>query len=361
VTRREDTEALIYKVALLRYIHGRTPAQITKAVGKSKAHVFRLLAQAEEMKIVRRSVFAPRSLRLELEIVERVVTHPRWRGRKPDVQVVPSADAEGDTSTAIGFAVAAKLDALAQHRRLVAIGGSKAMLVAARNVERRRSGPGVVPTSLQQAIGLVEEANSQLVATILAERWNGLATHYSRGRAKGGGLYLAMLGVPPTHSVDDLARWHRGLSSVPGFAEVRRAWREVDVAVVGVASLTDDALYKSTQRLTGGAKAIRARGGVAMFARRCITADGSVLPLVEGTRLLSADPAIPIEKLRQLAQGAGEVVLVARGTAGAACAAVFAGRLATSLVCDEVAAVELLKAWDGVLGLSPKRKTARAR
>ncbi len=371
--RREDTEALIYRIALLRHVHEQPVEKIAKAVDRTVPHVYRLLAEAEDMQIVRRNVYAPRSSKLETEIVERVATHPKWQGHSPLVQVLPSADADGDTATSLGFAVAARLDELAEKSRMVAIGGSKPMLVAARNVERRRSGPSVVATSLSQATGRVEDANAQLVATVLAERWNGLAQHYkdesSKKTKNANGLYLAMLGQPPLGSIGDLLRWHRSVALTPGFREVSRAWDRVEVAIVGVAELANDVLYQSTLRLTGGAKAMRARGGVAMFARRCIAADGSVLPLVEGSKLTSVDPAIPIEKLQQLASGKpgsrGEVILVARGARGGwGCAAALAGRLATSIICDELAATALVTAWDllaeanAAEGARPRRRRA---
>lgn len=358
-----DVKNLAMRVSLLRYRHGLSNIEIGNQLGVTPSYVSKLNQVAEANGWVQFVFMGPPETELEARIATMTGRKLRY------VRVVASPQQESERERLLGAALAERLDSVltdfdrettAGPCATVAIGGSQAMYAATQCLLPRARSANVIPTALTQFTGAVPRTNAQLVATLLAGRIGALPSEYARyadQEQSRGRLFLAALGTPPVHlGLSQFAEWIERLDEAfPGMRDIRQAWEQVDVAVVGIAPVDPDNLYPDTKEklaLLGiPPQQLKKRGVVGLLANRFISERGTLVPLSETPQLESYEVVMPTRQLTRITAGGlpqgrtGHSILVCGGPQGTPAASAVAGGMVNSLICDRTGAEKFIEAW----------------
>jgi DNA-binding transcriptional regulator LsrR (DeoR family) len=312
----EDTEhlRLLAKVARLYHEQGMKQREIAAALSISQPRVSRLLTQAVSSGLVRSVIVLPPGVHTELE--DRV----RQRYGLRDVVVVDAAGAGIDVTAALGAAAAYYLDTTLMGGEVIGISSWSGSLLAA--VDRMRPATHAPADRVVQLFGGLGQPEVQVQATRLTSRLAELT-----------GARPVFLPAP---AVAGQAATRDAFMVDPSVAGVVQQWSDVDVALVGVGSLSPSPLLRSSGNGLSEAEQqdLRELGAVGDVCLRFFDGRGAHVASAFDSRVIGIGP----EELRAVSRR----IAVAGGVekAGAITAAVRGG-WANVLITDHEVAVLL--------------------
>lgn len=250
-----DHLRLLAKVARLYVEAGFKQREISEALHISQSRVSRLLKEAGERGIVRSIVDVPEGLHIDLE--DRIAE----KFGLIDVVIVDDGGSEADSTSALGAATAAYLDATLMGGDVIGISTWSSTLLAA--VDRMQVRATPVAERVIQMFGGVGNSDVQMEATRLTSR----LAEITGARP---------VFVPTAAVVSDPAI-AVALFNDAGLQAIAAQWDDITVSLVGIGSLEPSPLLARSGNAVGAADllALSALGAVGDIALRYFGANGS--------------------------------------------------------------------------------------
>jgi DNA-binding transcriptional regulator LsrR (DeoR family) len=310
----EALTRLLGFVAKLYYAEGRDQSEIARIAGVSRSSISRLLTQARGRGIVRISVEEHDSRERSLEDALR-----RRFGLR-HVVVVRPFDGSGVEAVrrTIGYVAAPVISELIQPRAVVGVAGGRTLTDLVRYMAPTRP---VADVRVAQLMGNIGPAADLIDAIELSRA---LAQRF-------GGTFYAL--NAPAFAEDGRARGV--FLAHPHLREVWELFRQIDVALVGIGTLTDSAFIERGVLEPAALAALRTAGAVGEICGRFFDRAGTECATPYRRRVMS----IGLDELARRS----DVVVVTNGSQRAeALQAAFTGGLVKSLVIDEAGARAVL-------------------
>lgn len=307
---QEALTRLLSFVAKLYYADARDQSEIARIAGVSRSSISRLLTQARARGIVRISVE-------EHDLRERSLEDAlRQRfGLRHVVVVRPFAGSGVEAvRRTIGYVAAPVISELIRPRTLVGVAGGRTLTDLVRYIAPTRPVAGVRVAQLMGNIGPAADLIDAIeLSRALAQRF--------------GGTFYAL--NAPAFAEDGRAR--EVFLAHPHLREVWELFRQMDVALVGIGTLTDSAFIERGVLEPAALAALRTAGAVGEICGRFFDRTGRECATAFRRRVIS----IGLDELARRP----DVVVVTNGPQRAeALRAAFAGDLVKSLVIDEAGA-----------------------
>lgn len=306
---------LLAKVARLYFEAGLKQREICEALHISQPRVSRLLKEAQERGVVRSIVEVPEGLHIDLE--ERIAAAYGLA----DVVIVDADEARPDSTSALGGATAAYLDATLTGGDVVGISTWSSTLLAAVDRMRRRTTP--VAERVIQMFGGVGNPDVQMEATRLTSR----LAEVTGARP---------VFVPSSAVVSD-STIAAALMQDAGVSSVVDQWNDITVSLVGIGSLDPSPLLARSGNAVGAADldTLRELGAVGDIALRYFGPTGASIHSDLQARIIgmSAEQMKAVPR-RIAVAGGGHKALAVR--------AALMGGWVTVLVTDTQVAAHLL-------------------
>lgn len=245
---------LLAKVARLYFEAGLKQREICEALHISQPRVSRLLKEAEERGIVRSIVEVPEGLHIDLE--ERIA---QAYGLS-DVLIVDVDDERADSTSALGAATAAYLEATLTGGDIIGLSTWSSTLLAA--VDRMRVRTSPVAERVIQMFGGVGNSEVQMEATRLTSR----LAEVTGARP----VFVPSAAVVSDPSIAEALLQDSGVSSVCG------QWDDITVSLVGIGSLDPSPLLARSGNAVSPDERdeLRRLGAVGDIALRFFGGDG---------------------------------------------------------------------------------------
>jgi DNA-binding transcriptional regulator LsrR (DeoR family) len=262
---------LIAKVARLYYEGGVRQPQIAAELNMSQARVSRLLRQASEIGVVRTVVVLPPGVYTDLE--ERIQQKFNLR----DAVIVDADGARGQVIPALGAATAQYLHATLTGGEVLGVSSWSATLLAAAEAM-----PARTSAHLDRVVQIVGGHGNPSVQ-VQANRLIGDLAAVT-------GAQPVLLPTPGLVSSPAL---RRALIEDPAIGDVMKAWKELDLALVGIGSLEPSPLLRqSGNALTEAEQAqLRGAGAVGDVCLRFFDENGMTLDTALDQRVVSISAA----------------------------------------------------------------------
>jgi DNA-binding transcriptional regulator LsrR (DeoR family) len=262
---------LLAKVARMYHERGMGQPQIAQELSISQPRVSRLLKQAVDSGIVTTVVSLPPGVYTELE------EELQRRYGLTEAVVFDGGGASGELITALGAAAATYLNTTLKGGDEIGVSTWSATLLAAVNAMRPK-----VRTSARRVVQLfggVGNPEVQFHATRLTSRLADLT-----GATP---VFVPTPGVVSTPSV------RRAIEEDASVHEVMALWNRLDLAVVGIGSLTPSALLRQSGNALGQQEQeeLRALGAVGDVCLRFFDAAGQLVSSSFDERVVGITPA----------------------------------------------------------------------
>jgi deoxyribonucleoside regulator len=315
-----QADSLLKLVAKLYHIDGLDQRQISELIGLSRPQISRLLTKARQKGVVHISVedYDPRNRDLEDRL--RVIFHLNW------AIVINTGEANNPDTVRrnLGYFAAPFVSDLTRSNAILGVAGGRTIYEVVRHMAPAAGTRGVTVVQLMGNIGpSVSSSDAIELSRRLAQAFGG--TFYTVN---------APAFAPDAHTRDQfMAHEH-----------VRTVWRlfgMMDMALVGLGSLSDSSFISHGMLDQEGLRELRARGAVGEICGRFFDADGQECDSDYRNRVISVD----LDVLRQKP----EVIAVTYGADRTeAVRAALTGRLVKSLIIDEAGAIALLRDYAAV-------------
>jgi DNA-binding transcriptional regulator LsrR (DeoR family) len=276
---------LIAKVARMYHEAGVRQPQIAAELSLSQARVSRLLRQASEMGVVRTVVTLPPGVYTDLE--EQLQEQFGLR----DAVVVDVEGAMGQVVPALGAATAQYLTSTLMGGEVLGVSSWSATLLAAADAMPARTGSPV-----DQVVQLVGGHGDPSVQ-VQANRLTGELAAVTGARP-------VLLPAPALVSSPAL---RRALAKDPSIGDVMKAWKELDLALVGIGSLEPSPLLRQSGNALTQAEQdqLRDAGAVGDVCLRFFDAHGATIDTPLNERVMSITPADLIRVPRRVGVAGG--------------------------------------------------------
>jgi deoxyribonucleoside regulator len=312
--RDGEHSALLSFVSKLYYLDGQDQSEIARIAGTSRSSISRLLTEARERGVVRISVdeHDQRARALEAELAR------RFPLRRVVVVRPPGATRVEHVRRAIGYVAAPAIAEVIRSRGVIGVAGGRTLADLVRYMTPAR---GVSNVRVVQLMGNIGPAADAIDAIELSRA---LAHHF-------GGTCYAL--NAPAFAAD--ARAQEVFVTHPHMREVWDLFRRMDLALVGIGTLTDSAFIERGVLEPRVLDELRHAGAVGEICGRFFDRAGAECATDCRRRVIASS----FDDLRR-----AEVVAVTNGAHRAdAIRAALAGRLITSLVIDEAGAQAVLE------------------
>ncbi len=309
-----QADSLLKLVAKLYHIDGLGQRQISELVGLSRPQVSRLLSRARTKGIVHISVeeYDPRNRALEDDL------RARYHLNRSIVIKTVEANNPNTVRRNLGYFAAPFVSDLTHSNTILGVAGGRTIYEVVRHMAPAAGTRGV---TVVQLMGNIGPSVSSSDAIELSRRL---------AQAFGGTFYTINA---PAFAADGPTR-----DQFMAHEHVRTVWRlfgMMDIALVGLGSLTDSSFISHGVLDQEGLLRLRAQGAVGEICGRFFDADGQECDSDYRQRVISVD----LDVLRQKP----EVIAVTNGADRTeAVRAALAGRLVKSLIIDEAGALALL-------------------
>ena len=322
-----QADSLLKLVAKLYHIDGLDQRQISELVGFSRPQISRLLTRARQKGVVHISVedYDPRNRALEDRL--RVLFHLNW------AIVINTVETNNPDTVRrhLGYFAAPFVSDLTRSNTILGVAGGRTIYEVARHMAPSAGTRGVTVVQLMGNIGpSVSSSDAIELSRRLAQAFDG--TFYTIN---------APAFVPDAHTRDQfMAHEH-----------VRTVWRlfgRMDIALVGVGSLSDSSFISSGMLDKEWLRELRARGAVGEICGRFFDAAGQECDSDYRNRVISVD-------LDVLRQKPGVIAATNGADRTEAVRAALAGQLIKSLIIDEAGALALLRE-DGAVAAQPQEE-----
>lgn len=293
-----DQLRLLAKVARMYHERGIRQPQIAAALQLSQSRVSRLLTQAADLGIVRTTVTLPAGVYTDLEEELESFYHLR------DSVVVDTDGGSGVVIPALGAAAASYLGESLVAGDKVGISSWSATLLATVEamVPRNKATVDVVT----QLVGGVGDPQVQVAANRLLDRFSMITGARP--------MFLSTPGVMGDATV------RRALLEDPAVLDVRQAWTELTVALVGIGSVQPSPLLQRSGNAIDPAQQaeLHALGAVGDVCLRFFDRTGQLIESPFDQRIIGISPDTLKEVPRRIgvAGGANKVAAVRAAISG---------------------------------------------